>query len=161
MSVFHESEPSNEIRGLAIIDNGSGGTLLSNSALRRLQVPEAFSESVRTFLNSINGPCTTNDRLRLSGVCVRSSRTRDDVLWMLGNCVSIDTLPDASSEVATADEIRGYRPFKHLYKKFPSHPRSAETILLVGRDNLWAMKYLAQIHFPSEGKTMAVKTRLG
>ena len=117
VSVFHESKPSHELRGLAIVDNGSGVTLLSDSALRRHQVPESCSKKVRMSLNTINGPCTTNDRLRISGVCVRPSCTRDDVVWRLGNCVSINTLPCASSDMATSDEIREFPPFKHLQKQ--------------------------------------------
>ena len=57
MSIFHGSEPQTIVKGVAILDNGSGIALIDRRAVDKLNNPELSIDDTNANLSTINGPC--------------------------------------------------------------------------------------------------------
>ena len=149
------------IKGLAIIDNGSGITLIDRRAVDKLNIPESCKRDTDINLNTINGTCEKKTRDGIKGLCIKPYYSEVTHPCKLEECVSFEYLPSAAKDIASAEEVKGVKEFEHLHKEFPEKPNYYPTILLIGRDNLWSMEHLDEIKAPAVGKPMAVKTRIG
>ena len=63
--------------------------------------------------------------------------------------------------MATKDEVISVPEFQHLYQNFLKHLRTLPTIMLICRDNPWAMEVWEQVVTDREDFPIAMKTALG
>ena len=87
----------------------------------------------------------------LKRLCIKPSDFSNLEPWKLEECVSFEYLPSAAKDIASAEEVKEVKEFEHLHKEFPENPDYYPTILLIGRDNLWAMEHLDKIKAPADG----------
>ena len=143
-----------------MLDNGSAVTLVGQESIRKLSIPASSISRIHLPLNTVNGPVGASDRLNYSGMMVRPIRM-PGCEWNLSCCVEIDRLLPSNHEVPTEPEVRSIPELSHLSRDFPPAQETWDTILLIGRDNVWAMEIKKQIFPEQPGQPAAVKTHLG
>ena len=70
VELFHESNPSRVVRGLAILDNGSAVTLVNQELLRKLYIPRTSTTQIHLPLNTVDGPCGDPDLVSYNGMWI-------------------------------------------------------------------------------------------
>ena len=79
----------------------------------------------------------------------------------LGSCLSHTVIPPASLEVPSRHEVGQFEHLAHLRDEFAETIEHTDTLMLIGRDKVWAMPYLEQLPAPTEDEPMAARTALG
>ena len=155
----HRSNPEITVKGLAIIDEGAAITLVGKDVLSRLTVPRKdFSIAP---MQVITVDRTTPVRMQRSVKGLRVAPIMDPASYAeISECIEWKNLQHASNEVATPEEVSQIPEFEHLEGQFPHVDSSWPTLVLLGRDSLWAMQH-KQFIPPLENGPMAVHTPLG
>ena len=155
----HRSNPGKTVKGLAVIDEGSAVTLAGKDILSQLGVPkEEFSPAP---IQVITVDRTTPVRRQRSVKGLRIAPLMDQASYVeISECIEWKNLPRAINEVATPEEVSQISELRHLEDQFPQVDPSWPTLVLLGRDCLWAMQH-KQFIPPLENGPMAVHTPLG
>ena len=155
----HNSNPDKRIEGLAIIDEGSCITLVDGNVLSRLEIPEQeFSSSPLSVITVDRSMLTKNYRT-VKGLSV-ARLTDPEARFQIKECVEWKKLPSAIDELPSPEEVANFKELKHLTSQFPPVDPAWPTLMLIGRDCLWAMTH-SQYIAPKGETPMAIQTPLG
>lgn len=162
VTLYHESDKNrnNSVEGLALIDNGSGVTLISSKVTDPLKFPHEDVSSIYLPLHTIDGPCGNPSRSELSNICI-SPASNPEVELKLQGGVSTEMMLSTYREVRTRREVSSIPEFKGIQSSFPEEKEQMDTIILIGRNNVWAKEYEKQLHSTEPNAPLAVQTRLG
>ena len=135
MWISHKSNPTKKIEGLAIIDEQSSFSLVSDEVALQLQIPSRQCTSVSFELTTIE-KSRSNKRSRLVGGLSVQAYQDNQGTRHINPCVESSQLPGAIEEVASPQEVETIAEFEDLAGNFHKKPKW-KTLLLLGRDNLW------------------------
>ena len=82
------------------------------------------------------------------------------VHYEIDQCLEWKKLPRAVDDVPSPEEVAQIEELEHLASQFPQVNPSWPTLMLIGRDCLWAMSP-TQYCAPKRGGPMAIQTPLG
>ena len=116
--LFHHTDPSKKIEGLAIIDEGSAISLISGVALSGLVVPSEYFSTLPLVVTTVDRTMPLRKQRAVRGLCISPLRY-PTACTEISRCVEWDNLPRTLDEVATPDEVAQIEEFKHLKKLFP------------------------------------------
>lgn len=154
----HRSDPDKRVEGLAIIDEGSAVTLVNGNILSRLEIPEQKFSSSYLSVNTVDINMPTQSIRVIKGLNV--ARLSDpEARFEIKSCVEWKKLPCAVQEIPSPEEVAQFEELKHLTCQFPPVDPSWLTLMLIGRDCLWAMTHLQYIA-PKAETPLAIQTPL-
>lgn len=155
----HRSDPTKTVKGLAIIDEGSAVTLVGKEVLSQLQIPSQHLSPTPFMITT--GDRTTPLHTQRSVRGLRVAPLVEPASYAeISECIEWKNLPQSIGEVATPEEVARMSGLEHLKNLFPPVDPSWPTLVLLGRDCLWAMQH-KQFIPPKENGPMAVHTPLG
>merc|ERR1712074_23264 len=117
--------------------------------------------AINIALNSVNGTILGSPFRNLyNGIMVRPAMTTGEEL-KVSNCLGMENITSCCLEMATESEVASVPEFKHVCKNFPVTIENWDTLLLIGRDNVWAMVEWEEITTGKRNFPVATKTALG
>ena len=136
----HRSNPNKTIKGLAVIDEGSAVTLVGKDALSQLYIPRQDVSPTPIVITTVDRTSPRHNVHSVRGL--RVAPLMDPASYdEIQECVEWKNLPQSIGEVANPEEVSRISEFKHLENQFPPVDPSWPTLLLLGRDCLWAMQH--------------------
>lgn len=136
----HCSKSDKKLEGLAIIDEGSATTLVNGSFLSGLDIPEQSLSSAVIKVTTVGGEMLPKSYRTIKGLRT-SGLSNSKVSHNLGECVEWKELQRDVDEIPSPEEVAQFEELKHLSSQFPPVDLTWPTLMLIGRDNMWAMTH--------------------
>ena len=143
VQLCHDKDPSRTIKGIAIIDEQSTSTLVVPEVVEELEIPEEDCKDVSYYLTTMEALSSSKQGREISGIMVSPCFDVDspaEFPRMLDRAViESEHIPPIEDELPIKREVEQISEFESLKDYFPEQRQGLDTIMLIGRDNMWAI----------------------
>ena len=139
----HPSCPEKIIQGLALIDNQSTSTWIDGAVDALLRVDPRFVSQEKIKLTTMDRINAEHQGRMITGLQIAPYHKTTDVLWQFTELPEWHEryITPVATKVASVEDVRDMAPsVAQFNENFPERRPAWETLILIGRDCLWAMQ---------------------